>query len=74
MTPEDHDHRTHIWQTRSTHGTLEGLLRYQHCPCGLWRLMAEDREVARVGGAAGLIADEPADRATGRPAGDFDPP
>jgi hypothetical protein len=39
---------THLWHTHSTHGTLEGLLRYQYCTCGQWRLTTDDEEVARV--------------------------
>jgi hypothetical protein len=39
---------THLWQTHSTHTTLEGLLRYQYCRCGQWRITTEDEEVARV--------------------------
>ncbi len=39
---------THLWQTHSTHHTLEGFLRYQHCTCGQWRITTEDEEVARV--------------------------
>jgi len=32
-------HHTHLWQTRSTHLVLEGLLRYQYCTCGRWRIV-----------------------------------
>ncbi|WP_189330600.1 hypothetical protein [Actinoplanes ianthinogenes] len=32
----------HAWQTRSTHATSEGLVRYQSCACcGRWRLVVD---------------------------------
>jgi probable F420-dependent oxidoreductase len=48
QTPTARPPRSHdcVWQTRSTHRTLEGRLRYQQCPCGRSRIMIEDREVA----------------------------
>jgi hypothetical protein len=31
----------HSWQTRSRHPTSHGLVSYQRCHCGLWRLVLE---------------------------------
>jgi hypothetical protein len=33
------DHDGHHWQTRSHHHTSEGLVRYQSCHCGVWRVL-----------------------------------
>ncbi len=39
----------HIWRTRSTHPTSEGLVTYQACACGRWRILGSSprAEVAR---------------------------
>jgi hypothetical protein len=39
----------HFWRTHSTHATSEGLVSYQSCPCGRWRILTAARveEVAR---------------------------
>jgi hypothetical protein len=39
----------HSWQTSSSHRTSDGLVTYQSCRCGRWRILtAADRvEVAR---------------------------
>ena len=39
----------HFWHTRSTHATSEGLVTYQACPCGRWRILgpATSGEIAR---------------------------
>lgn len=29
----------HVWQTRSRHLTGAGVVSYQRCHCGLWRLV-----------------------------------
>jgi hypothetical protein len=29
----------HFWRTLSTHPTSEGLVTYQSCPCGHWRIL-----------------------------------
>ncbi|WP_214411515.1 hypothetical protein [Sphaerisporangium fuscum] len=33
------DHDGHVWETRSRHHTSEGLVRYQSCHCGVWRVV-----------------------------------
>ncbi|GAA0852420.1 hypothetical protein ACFQVD_28610 [Streptosporangium amethystogenes subsp. fukuiense] len=33
------DHDGHDWHTRSRHHTSEGLVRYQTCRCGTWRVL-----------------------------------
>ncbi|GII66048.1 hypothetical protein Skr01_61330 [Sphaerisporangium krabiense] len=33
------DHDGHTWRTRSHHFTSEGLVRYQSCHCGAWRVL-----------------------------------
>ena len=45
----DPDHPGHFWRTRSSHATSEGLVSYQACPCGRWRILSAARtaEVAR---------------------------
>ena len=42
---------THVWQTQSSHQTSEGVLRYQRCACGVWRLLVGSGRVLadRVG-------------------------
>ncbi|MFF5108377.1 hypothetical protein [Streptosporangium sp. NPDC000509] len=35
------DHDEHDWHTRSHHRTSEGLVRYQSCHCGTWRVLCE---------------------------------
>ncbi|MER6825400.1 hypothetical protein ABT352_05375 [Streptosporangium sp. NPDC000563] len=35
------DHEGHDWHTRSHHRTSEGLVRYQSCHCGTWRVLCE---------------------------------
>jgi hypothetical protein len=37
--PDTTANHAHIWRTRSKHQTLAGPLHYQHCVCGLWRIM-----------------------------------
>jgi len=46
---EDSHHAGHFWHTRSSHATSEGLVSYQACPCGRWRILTAARiaEVAR---------------------------
>jgi hypothetical protein len=48
MTATDR-HQDHFWTTRSSHPTSEGLVSYQSCPCGRWRILTAARvaEVAR---------------------------
>ncbi|HET9422709.1 MAG TPA: hypothetical protein VFO49_16325 [Nocardioides sp.] len=48
MTAND-QHRDHSWTTRSSHPTSDGLVTYQSCPCGRWRILTAARaaEVAR---------------------------
>jgi hypothetical protein len=45
----------HVWRTRSKHLTSEGLVSYQRCLCGAWRVfVTPGRELAGpdvVGGA-----------------------
>jgi hypothetical protein len=38
----------HFWRTRSTHTTSEGLVTYQSCACGRWRIVTAgwDAEIA----------------------------
>jgi hypothetical protein len=45
----DHPDREHTWRTRSAHTTSEGLVSYQACSCGRWRILAAGRggEIAR---------------------------
>ncbi|MEE6258498.1 hypothetical protein [Plantactinospora sonchi] len=38
----------HVWRTRSRHRTSEGTVHYQYCHCGLWRVRAGQRAVARI--------------------------
>ncbi|MFC0505417.1 hypothetical protein [Micromonospora costi] len=41
----------HVWRTRSRHRTSEGIVYYQCCHCGLWRIHA-----GRVSGSpAGVL-------------------
>ncbi|MPZ62122.1 MAG: hypothetical protein GEU93_12670 [Propionibacteriales bacterium] len=44
-----HQNHRHSWQTRSTHRTLEGLLHYQHCACGRWRVAVANGAAVEVG-------------------------
>jgi hypothetical protein len=37
MTTREEAHR-HRWQVASAHPVSEGLLTYQHCACGQWRV------------------------------------
>ena len=39
----------HFWHTRSSHETSQGLVTYQSCLCGRWRILAAPRvaEIAR---------------------------
>lgn len=32
---------THQWSTVSRHLTSEGLVSYQRCPCGRWRMLQD---------------------------------
>ncbi|MTD15872.1 hypothetical protein GIS00_18210 [Nakamurella sp. YIM 132087] len=34
-------HTTHIWSTRSSHLTSDGLVRYQQCACGRQRVLLD---------------------------------
>lgn len=36
----------HTWRTRSSHRTSEGVLSYQKCSCGSWRLLLSAYRVA----------------------------
>ncbi len=49
MTASHHHDRDHSWHTRSTHATSEGLVTYQACRCGGWRILevARGAEIAR---------------------------
>jgi hypothetical protein len=49
MTATHHHDQAHSWRTRSTHTTSEGLVTYQSCTCGQWRILTAERaaEVAR---------------------------
>lgn len=41
-TTHHHDHpndRAHFWRARSSHVTSEGLVTYQSCTCGRWRIL-----------------------------------
>ncbi|RKR88660.1 hypothetical protein BDK92_2989 [Micromonospora pisi] len=40
----------HVWHTRSRHRTSDGVVTYQSCHCGLWRLLSA-AELATVGAA-----------------------
>ena len=44
----DDDH-AHAWQTRSSHHTLDGLVRYQHCACGRWRISLATEAANEIG-------------------------
>jgi len=47
MNATQHHDQAHSWRTRSTHTTSEGLVTYQSCACGRWRILtAEHRVVA----------------------------
>jgi hypothetical protein len=48
----------HVWSTKSRHRTSEGMVRYQRCPCGLWRVrLGQDRMLAdHIGGASLAVA------------------
>jgi hypothetical protein len=37
--PVDNTPHEHIWVTRSSHTTSDGLLRYQGCACGCWQIV-----------------------------------
>lgn len=34
-----HTAHLHSWRTHSTHLTSDGLVRYQSCSCGRWRIL-----------------------------------
>ncbi|MEO3929683.1 hypothetical protein ABGB07_38370 [Micromonosporaceae bacterium B7E4] len=34
------DENGHLWRTRSRHRTSDGIVSYQSCHCGMWRLLA----------------------------------
>ena len=40
----------HDWQTRSRHWTSDGIVSYQSCHCGAWRLLTGPVWLARQGG------------------------
>jgi hypothetical protein len=42
------DH-AHAWWTRSSHHTLDGLVRYQHCSCGQWRITVATEAALAIG-------------------------
>jgi len=51
------DPEGHIWLTRSRHSTSDGVVSYQRCRCGLWRVvrgasqvLAETRSTATSAG------------------------
>lgn len=50
MTATHHQDKSHLWRTRSTHATSEGLVTYQSCACGRWRIVTagRDAEIART--------------------------
>ncbi|GII80080.1 hypothetical protein Sru01_50620 [Sphaerisporangium rufum] len=56
-------HDGHDWHTRSHHHTSEGLVRYQACRCGAWRVLR-----GPIGGppAATVVARNRAGRRTAR--------
>ncbi|UYM06821.1 hypothetical protein [Solicola gregarius] len=37
-------HETHTWQPRSQHSTSEGLIVYEQCTCGRWRVTLAEGE------------------------------
>lgn len=45
-----HEPTRHFWRSRSSHATSEGVVTYQSCPCGRWRILttAPLAEVART--------------------------
>ena len=49
----------HTWQTRSRHSTSEGVVCYQHCHCGRWRVVLTPRR--RLVDAETACDDERAD-------------
>jgi hypothetical protein len=48
------DYHAHTWLTRSSHHTLDGLVRYQHCECGQWRVILATEAANEIG-----ATDEP---------------
>gem|GEM_PF-5494698 len=38
----------HVWRTRSRHRTSEGVVSYQCCHCGLWRIRRTGHPPLRV--------------------------
>jgi hypothetical protein len=46
MVPRVH---AHAWQLRSSHHTLEGLVRYQRCECGQWRITLATESAIEIG-------------------------
>ncbi|MDW5329797.1 hypothetical protein [Plantactinospora sp. KLBMP9567] len=34
------DENGHLWRTRSRHRTSDGIVSYQSCHCGMWRLLS----------------------------------
>lgn len=36
------DTEGHTWQTQSCHRTSDGLVSYQRCHCGLWRVLLDE--------------------------------
>ena len=48
MSATHHDEARHSWHTHSSHATSEGVVTYQSCPCGRWRILAaRPAEIAR---------------------------
>ncbi|MDN5855586.1 MAG: hypothetical protein L0K86_22635 [Actinomycetia bacterium] len=48
----------HGWQTRSRHPTGDGVVAYQRCHCGLWRLLVEPGYVLAERIGAGERAED----------------
>ena len=53
------DENGHVWSTRSRHPSTDGVVEYQHCVCGLWRVQLSDgRPLAeRIGSRGGAAVD-----------------
>jgi hypothetical protein len=43
-----HSFHEHGWQTRSRHPTSQGVVRYQRCRCGSWRVLLGPRPAPAV--------------------------
>lgn len=46
----------HVWRTRSRHPSQDGVVAYQQCHCGTWRVLLESGGQRRSGTTVGATA------------------